>query len=196
MSAEAPVLPATRREARAVPAPRRPRARAVGDAVLTLASVAGVACIALVILAAVFDVTLIMFRTGSMSPTIPTGSVAVVQRVPASELAVGDVVTIDRAGQLPVTHRITGLAPGSRPEERTVTMRGDANAQDDPFPYVVESGRRVILSVPGGAPVIVQLSQPWALGALTLCATALVGWAFWPTGGSGRSRRRARRSRG
>ncbi len=47
--------------------------------------------------------------TGSMSPTIPAGSVVVTERVPAAAVRAGDVVTVPRAGAaLPVT---TGWSP-------------------------------------------------------------------------------------
>ncbi|MGO1266499.1 MAG: hypothetical protein ACTMIY_07705 [Microbacterium gubbeenense] len=71
---------------------------------LWLAAAAGLICIVLVILAYAANITLIMFRTGSMEPTIPAGSVAVVQQVDAAAASVGDVVTVDRAGELPITH--------------------------------------------------------------------------------------------
>ena len=159
----------------------RPRAgRIIGDVLLWLAAVAGAVCILLVVLAFTAQITLIMFRTGSMSPTIPAGSVAVVQRVPATEIAVGDVVTVDRKGELPVTHRVTSIALGASADERIITMRGDANAADDAFPYTVTSVRRVLFSVPGIALLIVGMGNPLVLGGLTIAATTLVVWAFWP----------------
>ena len=85
----------------------------LADALLWLSAIAGVACMVLVVVALTANITLIMFRTGSMAPTIPAGSVAVVQSVAASQVQVGDVVTVDRAGDLPVTHRITSITPGS-----------------------------------------------------------------------------------
>ncbi|KAA0962775.1 signal peptidase I [Microbacterium sp. ANT_H45B] len=154
--------------------------RLVVDVLLWAAAIAGTICMVLVVLALTAQITLIMFRTGSMSPTIPAGSVAVVQQVPASEIAVGDVVTVDRPGDLPVTHRVTSVAPGESGEQRVLTMRGDANAADDPYSYTVESVRVVLFSVPGIATVIVALGDPVVLGGLTIAATALVVWAFWP----------------
>ncbi|MGH3691880.1 MAG: signal peptidase I [Microbacterium sp.] len=156
--------------------------RMIGDVLLWAAALAGAICILLVVLAFTAQITLIMFRTGSMSPTIPAGSVAVVQRVPATEVEVGDVVTVDREGELPVTHRVTTIAPGASAGERVITMRGDANAADDPFPYPVASVRKVLFSVPGIALVIAGMGNPVVLGTLTVAATALVVWAFWPRG--------------
>lgn len=172
----------------------RSRAGAViTDILLWIAAVAGVICIVLVILAFTAQITLIMFRTGSMAPTIPAGSVAVVQRVDAERIAVGDVVTVDRAGDLPVTHRVTSVAPSTSDAsdaERVITMRGDANATDDAAPYTVSSVRVVLFSVPGIAAVIAGMGNPAVLGALTVGATTLVVWAFWPR----RSRSKADKS--
>ncbi|WP_311259542.1 signal peptidase I [Microbacterium sp. WCS2018Hpa-9] len=159
---------------------RRGLGRLLADALLWLAAIAGVACMVLVVVALTANITLIMFRTGSMAPTIPAGSVAVVQSVTASQVQVGDVVTVDREGNLPVTHRITSIATGANEGERVITMRGDANAADDPYPYTVQSVRVVLFSVPGIATVIVAMGNPYVLGGLTLGATALVMWAFWP----------------
>lgn len=184
-------VPTTRRDLRvqapasgalAVPssAPRRRNGsgRLLVDVLLWIAALIGTVCIVLVILAHTAGITLIMFRTGSMSPTIPAGSVAVVQRIPAAEIAVGDVVTVDRDGELPITHRVTSVSAGDTPEERILTMRGDANADEDPFPYTVESVRIVRFAVPGVSSAVVAMANPLVLGGLTVAAAALVIWAF------------------
>lgn len=155
-------------------------ARIAGETVLTVLAIGGAICMVLVALAFMFNMTLVMFKTGSMSPTIPAGSVALVREIPASEIRIGDVVTVDRAGALPVTHRVTSVTAGTRPGERTITMRGDANQADDPAPYQVSSARIVMGSVPGLANVIVWFAHPLVLGGITLGASALVTWAFWP----------------
>lgn len=184
-------LPATRREFREqqascdvpVRAPGRRRARlggVVGEAILWVTAAAGLVCIVLVILAVTANISLIMFRTGSMAPTIPAGSVAVVQQVDAAEVSVGDVVTVDRAGDLPVTHRVTSIERGGGDDERVITMRGDANDVEDPSPYEVTTVRTVLFSVPGIAPVIVALGNPFVLGGITIAVALLVVWAFWP----------------
>lgn len=154
--------------------------RTLADILLWVAAAGGAVCIVLVILAFTSNITLMMFRTGSMSPTIPAGSVAVVQRIPASEIAVGDIVTVDRDPELPVTHRVTSVAPGETDAARIITMRGDANAQDDPFPYAVDEVRIVRFAIPGIASFVVALGNPFVLGGITVAAALLVGWAFWP----------------
>lgn len=162
--------------------PRRSVASIVGSTLLNIAAVGGVICIVLVILAYCFNITLIMFKTGSMSPTIPTGSLALVREVPASDIAIGDVVTVDRAGKLPVTHRVTSVSADGEGAARTVTLKGDANLSEDPEPYVVSTVRIVLASVPGLAYVVIWFSNPWVLAGLTLSCSVLVMWAFWPRG--------------
>ncbi|ASK65527.1 signal peptidase I [Brachybacterium avium] len=163
--------------------PRRGRTlAALGDHLLSVLALAGTACILLVLMGWAFNISIIMFRTGSMSPTITAGSIALVREVPATEMAEGDVVTVDRGeGILPVTHRVVEItdtddASGSI----TFEMRGDANDVNDPEPYTATEVRRVMFSVPGAARVIQWFGNPYVLGALTLGATTLVIWAFWP----------------
>lgn len=153
-----------------------------GDTALAVAAVLGVLCIVLVIAAAFFDVRVMLFSTGSMSPTIPAGSAAVVRSIPASDVAVGDVVTVERAGHLPITHRVTSVssAPDLDDGARVLTMRGDANEADDPFPYAVERVRLVVFAVPGVAPLVAAMGSPWVIGTVTVAATALVVAMFWP----------------
>ncbi|MBG6085451.1 S24/S26 family peptidase [Zhihengliuella flava] len=174
--------------------------RLLGQVALNLAAVGGLVCILLAAAALLFDVTLMLFKTGSMAPTIPAGSVAVVRAVPAGDVAVGDVVTVDRPGQLPVTHRITSItaAPAGHDATHVLTMRGDANATEDPYPYTVSTVREVLFSVPHAANVLIWFGHPYVLGGLTLGASALVTWAFWPRGrqDDGGRQRAGRRRRG
>lgn len=172
----------------AASSPRRGPAKVLADLLLWIAAIGGVVCIVLVVLAYTAGITLIMFKTGSMSPTIPAGSVAVVQRIPAAEVEVGDVVTVDREGELPVTHRVTTIVPGATDAERVITLKGDANATEDPFPYTVSSVRTVLFSIPGIATVIVAMGNPFVLGGITVAAAVLVVWAFWPRDGRRRER--------
>lgn len=154
--------------------------RFLGDAMLSLAAFGGFVCVLLVILAFVFNVSLIMFKTGSMGPTIPAGSLAVVREIPATKIRVGDVVTVERLAALPITHRVTSVGDGPSDAERVITMKGDANEAADPAPYTVSDVRIVMGSVPNLAYGVVWLSSPWVLALLTLGASALVTWAFWP----------------
>lgn len=84
-------------------------------------------------------------RSGSMSPSIPTGSAVLVRAVPPEALRVGDVITFERSdGGLPpvtVTHRVVEIVqPGPPVVFRT---KGDANTAADPttVSYVGSAGR-------------------------------------------------------
>ncbi|WP_044441956.1 signal peptidase I [Agreia bicolorata] len=162
----------------------------VREVLLNIASVLGAACIALTLAALLFNITLIMFKTGSMSPTIPAGSLALVREIPASEAKVGDVVTVDRPDQLPVTHRVVATEPGVG-GQTILTLRGDANPVDDPAPYTVSTVRIVMASIPGLAVAVVAMSNPVALGSVTLVVASFITWYFWP-----RSQRAERTTRG
>ncbi|WP_349828824.1 signal peptidase I [Brevibacterium litoralis] len=157
--------------------------RKIGDAALTLLAGGGVLCIVLLIASVFLDVTLLMFRTGSMEPTISTGDVAIARQVPASEVSVGDVVSVERPGALPVTHRVIevdGAPDGSPAGAVEIVMQGDANQSPDPYPYVVTEVDRVLFSVPWVARLVAAFGNPWVLGGITLAMAALVTWAFWP----------------
>ncbi len=158
----------------------RATGRGLRETLLTLAALGGVICIALVIMAFAGGYSLIMFKTGSMTPTIPAGSVALVQRIPAEEIVVGDVVTVARPDALPITHRVTSVRGGATDAERVITMKGDANDAEDPAPYTVTDVRIVRGSLPNLAYVIVWFGSPWVLGGITVGASLLVVWAFWP----------------
>lgn len=153
--------------------------RIFSDVFMWLAAVGGAICIALVIVAFALNVSLIMFATGSMSPTITAGSVALVREIPASEVKIGDIITVDRPGNLPVTHRVRSIEPMSNGQWK-LEMKGDANEQPDPLPYEVVNVRQTIGHVPGLASVIMWFGSPWVLGGLTLGAACMVTWAFWP----------------
>src|SRR5699024_10594064 len=93
---------------------------------------------------------------------------------------VGDVVTVDRPAALPITHRVTSVAEVPLSTERIITMKGDANEAEDPFPYTVNTVRLVLASVPNLAYGVIWLSNPWVMAVLTIGASTLVTWAFWP----------------
>ena len=163
---------------------RAPRTRSawsyIGAGIGNLLAAGGVVAVGLVIAAITMNISLIMFKTGSMSPTIPTGSVAVVKEVSADEIEIGDVLTVDREGQLPVTHRVVEIYPQG-PGEALIRMKGDANPDVDPGMYRVTSAREVLWSVPELAKVIVWFGNPFVLGGITLAAALGVLWTFWPT---------------
>ena len=154
------------------------------ELLLTLLAIFGVICAVAALAAWWFGISIMLFKTGSMSPEIPAGSMALVREIPAAEAEIGHVVTIDRDHGLPITHRVIRNDPDPQnpPAGRVIEMRGDANFAPDPLPYHVSEVREVIWSRAGWGQAIVTISRPEALGAIAIVAAAVVTWAFWPRG--------------
>ncbi|MFL0580115.1 S26 family signal peptidase [Dietzia sp. 179-F 9C3 NHS] len=152
----------------------------LGDAVVNLTAVLGAICILATIAAFFFGVNIALFKTGSMSPSIPAGSAAVSLEIDAADARVGDVVTVDRGeGRLPVTHRVVDTMPLSDGGAALI-LKGDANEGNDPFPYEVRTVNRVVWSAPGIGHQLARFEQAPVIGGITIFATLLVVWAFWP----------------
>lgn len=78
----------------------------------------------LIVLGIVFNISIMMFRTGSMSPTITAGSIAFVKEIPATEISVDDIVTVERGdADLPVTHRVVEILKTNDSGVVTFTMK-------------------------------------------------------------------------
>lgn len=153
----------------------------IGETVLTLLAIFGVVCVAAVSAAFFFDVRIMVFKTGSMGPEIPAGSVALVRMIPAEDAAVGDITTVYRENQLPITHRVISTEPDpDNPNGRIIEMQGDANDSPDIAPYKVEEVGKLFWSAPGLGKVVARLSDPRVMLAIALAAGFIVGWAFWP----------------
>lgn len=152
----------------------------MGEVLVSITAVLGAICIVATIAAFFFGVKIAMFKTGSMSPTIPAGSAAVSVRIDAADAEVGDVVTVSRGeGKLPVTHRVVETVPTGN-GGASLILKGDANEATDPFPYTVQTVNRVVWSMPGLGNVLARGQQAPILGMVTVFAALLVTWAFWP----------------
>jgi signal peptidase I len=118
--------------------------------------------------------------SGSMEPTIHTGSVAIDVPIAAQDVQVGDVITFvrpDNQNEL-VTHRVIQIETG--PSGRQWITKGDANSVADPWRVPASgSGYKYYFSIPYCGFVLVWLQSPIgrllflvipaaALGLLTL----------------------------
>lgn len=91
-----------------------------------------------------------VITTGSMAGTADPGSLVISEPVPVAELEVGDVITyvpppgtgIDHL----VTHRIASIEDQAEGGRLMVT-RGDANAADDPWEFVLDDAVQARMSV-------------------------------------------------
>jgi signal peptidase I len=157
---------------------RTARARVVHGAarvVLDTAAAVGVVCALAAVALLLAGWRPVVLVSGSMSPTMPTGTLVLTRPVPASEVEVGDVVTLPVPGSATrVTHRVTGL----RTEDGTIwaTLRGDANQADDAAPYRLGGTvLRAAASVPGlGRAVTGTPATVLVIGAAALVVVALL----------------------
>ncbi len=173
---------------------RTPRTRHLGGAVkeivLTTVGIIGLLGITWLLCASLLGLSVIIFKSGSMSPTIPTGSAAIVRDIPASQVQVGDVITVKRPeAALPVTHRVVSVTENPAVAGGAiVVLKGDANRSNDISPYEITEAKLVIASVPEAGTVISIMRTPLFLAATTLGVALLAVWAFWP---QPKSKRRA-----
>lgn len=172
----------TRRRRRSDGRPPSSLLARAGSLGLTLLAVLGTVCIACILASAVFSVSFVVFRTGSMEPAYPVGAMAAVRQVPASSLEPGDVATVQRAARsVPVTHRVVSVTrdPAST-DGAVLILKGDANKSEDPVEYRVTSARKMLFAIPGIGSWVMGLRSPWAIGGSTVLLAGLVGWVFWP----------------
>lgn len=116
--------------------------------------------------------------SGSMEPTIPTGSQVVVSRADVDALEVGDVITVMPYPNDPtlVTHRIVERTESV--DGPTFRTQGDANDAADPWDVTEQQIRgEVRYWVPGAGYVATLLSgHTKALGTMVV-AVSLLGYA-------------------
>lgn len=156
------------------------------ETALTALALAGGLCIIAALAGALLDISLVVFRTGSMAPGIKPGAIAVVQEVPAASLMPGDIATVQREGsELPVTHRVVAAEPDPADDRKVfLTLKGDANSSADPVRYNVETARKLVFSVPAVGSWVMRLQNPWFMGFCSLAMALLITWTFWPKGKS------------
>lgn len=138
--------------------------------------------------------------SGSMEPTIPTGSQVVVERIESetqvAALAPGDVVAFMPKPGDPtlVLHRVVSTSTDTTGTTR-VTTRGDANDEVDPGSVSVEQLRGLARYHVPWAGHLAQLldGQQKQTGALAV-AGGLGLYVLWQVGGALRERRAAARS--
>ncbi|MGA8845346.1 MAG: signal peptidase I [Nocardioides sp.] len=126
----------------------------IGAALGLLSVVAGTAVM-------FFGYTFLIFRSGSMGPEIPTGSLALARTVPAAELEPGDVVSVVAANGARVTHRLVSAT--EREGTSSLILRGDANSAPDEEVYQTAEAERSIVSVPYLGYVVTLLLSPAGL---------------------------------
>lgn len=66
----------------------------LGQALLTVGAIAGAVSLIAMVLAGSMGIQPLVFRSGSMSPTINTGDLSLSRSIAADQLVVGDIVSV------------------------------------------------------------------------------------------------------
>ncbi len=116
----------------------------------------------------------LIVRSGSMSPTIPVGSIVFYRKTTADKVKVGDVIVFDRPG-MPnekVTHRVYQIGHAST--GRYFITKGDANGTPDDWHVpAVGTGWIAALHVPYIGYALVDLQS--TLARLLLLVIPAIG---------------------
>jgi signal peptidase len=119
--------------------------------------------------------------TSSMEPSLPPGTLIVVQPVDTADLAVGDVATYQiRSGEPEViTHRIIAISEATT-GARSFEFQGDNNSDPDPDPILAEQIQgRVTYSIPliGWVNMAVNgENRSWIIPALAIGLFSYAGY--------------------
>ena len=154
------------------------------DLALNIGAVAGLLCVLAAAASFLFGIKPLVFRSGSMSPDIPTGALALAKATPAADLQVGDVVSVENQQGTRITHRVHEIV-SSDGTTAVLILKGDANVDADLTPYTVTEADRVFASVPGLGYVVSWLSSPAAI----FLGGALVGGVMVLAFGPGAKRK-------
>lgn len=161
---------------------RREREQALNsrgrELALNLGAALGLLCVIAASLSMFFGITTLVFRSGSMAPTITTGALGLARPVAADKLEVGDIVSVIDPSDVRITHRVSGVEPVGDGSV-SITTRGDANNTGDPAPYVVREVDRVFFHVNSLGYAVAWLSSPVATFLGGMAAGGLVVFAFW-----------------
>ncbi len=130
-------------------------------------------------------------QTGSMRPSLPPGTLVVVEPVEPEEIGIGTVITYQIESGRPevTTHRVTEIGINNVSGDRTFRTKGDANEAVDPdLVRPVQVRGRVWYAVPYVERVNGLAAGPQQL-PLLVAVGGLAGYAGWMFVGAARDRR-------
>lgn len=144
-------------------------------ALLNVAALLGVVCLVSTIAVLALGLKPIAFSSDSMSPAISSGDLALTKNVPAGDIGVGDVVSVDdRSGQR-VTHRVVSVQPFGN--SIRLTLKADAAGAPDVEAYEVTSADKVVTVIPWAGHVV---GSPIGLAVAAVFVAALAVVLFIP----------------
>ncbi len=153
------------------------RTRQIGrEALLWIGGALGTLCLLSLVAGWAFNVTPLVFASGSMSPTYDAGALGIAQEVPAADLEIGDVVSVVNSKGDRVTHRIVGLQ--DKGGSSTLRLKGDTNDVVDAELYNVRSADRVVAGVPLAGYAVNAAASPFGLFVAALVAMAALFIGF------------------
>lgn len=118
----------------------------------------------------------LIVRSGSMSPTIPTGSIVFYRKIAATNVKVGDVIVFDKPGEASekVTHRVYKIGQSATGEY--YITKGDANGTPDDWRVpAVGTGWISVFHVPSVGYALVYLQSTLARLLLLVIPAILLG---------------------
>ena len=119
----------------------------------------------------------LVVRSGSMEPTIPTGSVVFYRKVDAAKVKVGDVIVFAKPGQADekVTHRVYQISRDPN-GGRYFTTKGDANGTPDEWRIpAAGTGWIAVTHVPALGYALADIQSPLGRLLLLLVPAVLLG---------------------
>jgi signal peptidase len=137
--------------------------RIISLLILAFVAVVVVGLLALTVGPRIFPYQALVVRSGSMAPTIPTGSVVFYHKLSADKVKVGQIIVFNRPGQAGerVTHRVYKIETG--PTGKYFITKGDANgAADDWQVPAVGTGWVAGLHIPVVGYVLADLQSTTA----------------------------------
>ena len=120
---------------------------------------------------------LLAIRSGSMTPSLGVGALALVLPAAPAHLTTGDVVTITLSGGAILTHRIDAIV--EQDDRRMFRLKGDANAAPDPVLVLPDQlVGQVVLTLPLLGYLLAMMSVPIGVASLLSIGGLLVtaGW--------------------
>jgi signal peptidase len=124
----------------------------------------------------IFGLESLVVASGSMTPSMAVGSVAMTREVNARSISTGDIVSFRHRGSgETTTHRVVDIQVQGT--QVLFTTKGDANNAPDPEPVVVDAKiHRVEYVVPAAGYAVRYARSP--LGAVVLFFIPIAGLAY------------------
>jgi signal peptidase I len=166
-------------EATEAPGPRRrlALAKTIGSAlVLVVVTLVVLLLVAVTIGPRLLPYQALVVRSGSMAPSIPTGSIVFYRSVAADKVKVGDVIVFNEPGETnkKVTHRVYQIKTDQT--GRYFVTKGDANgAPDDWRVPAVGTGWLAVFHIPVAGYILYDLQSTLARLLLLLVPAILLG---------------------